>query len=539
MDLDGNDINHIIHSLRTKYGPILFGDCGRLVNPSHHNEAVLSGFSILPKNSASSTDVMFASARIDSQTPFKIVIKMWFGWDDLSDAERRYIVETMCPYPCDDIQKQRLLDHIAYPSTLNMFETIFNTHSNNYKGLDYEARVYSYITENIIMKNISPTFIPLLSANECDIPTVAAAIASANEFTGKKQLLKKMDQFYKLSDAKLKLKFLITGSGKNTVTLDKYLTENYLTVSTEDIACIFFQLLYSLYIFQKYNIVHGDLHFGNILVQTLENPIVMRFDINGNIIKFKTQLVIKIYDYDFSYIDGLGVNLKIENTYAALGIGVGFRKNADFFKVLCGFGSYMHEISAIRVILSIFQLYYKARAFSGTSDLIRRGEVPSVVTLPYSYILLSHIDSLHPIKQTGVDRYYMVSIAEIERDVFVANAIRDTYKYVYPYLTDVCVKRSFTNALYVYGIDFCNTPNNYNLDIAEYFEDTSVFEKFRELLHIPYPYPFPTLQYKFIQKPVDVFIPPTQLNDIFKTVQLKEHPPMRKSEYMQDTCVIG
>jgi hypothetical protein len=64
-----------------------------------------------------------------------------------------------------------------------------------FAALDYEARVYSYITENIIVRNVSPNFIPLYSANSCDINQMISAIETVDSLSAedKKQILT-MDQ---------------------------------------------------------------------------------------------------------------------------------------------------------------------------------------------------------------------------------------------------------------------------------------------------------------------------------------------------------
>ena len=47
---------------------------------------------------------------------------------------------------------------------------------------------------------------------------------------------------------------------------------------------------------------HNDLHLGNIMLQTLEEPQEFHYEIDGKIVSFKTTKIVKIIDYDRSSI---------------------------------------------------------------------------------------------------------------------------------------------------------------------------------------------------------------------------------------------
>jgi hypothetical protein len=64
---------------------------------------------------------------------------------------------------------------------------------------------------------------------------------------------------------------------------------------------IMFQLLYNLYIFEKLQISHGDLHSGNVFVIDVE-PTQMCFRVEGLDYCFTTTKLVKIYDFDFGNI---------------------------------------------------------------------------------------------------------------------------------------------------------------------------------------------------------------------------------------------
>ena len=64
---------------------------------------------------------------------------------------------------------------------------------------------------------------------------------------------------------------------------------------------IMFQLLYNLYVFEKLQISHGDLHSGNVFVVDVE-PTHMCFRVEGVEYCFTTTKLVKIYDFDFGNI---------------------------------------------------------------------------------------------------------------------------------------------------------------------------------------------------------------------------------------------
>jgi hypothetical protein len=64
---------------------------------------------------------------------------------------------------------------------------------------------------------------------------------------------------------------------------------------------IMFQLLYTLYVFEKLQISHGDLHSGNVFVLDVE-PTHMCFKVEGVEYCFTTTKLVKIYDLDYGNI---------------------------------------------------------------------------------------------------------------------------------------------------------------------------------------------------------------------------------------------
>jgi hypothetical protein len=65
---------------------------------------------------------------------------------------------------------------------------------------------------------------------------------------------------------------------------------------------IVFQVLYTIACFERVGLKHNDLHYGNIMIQRLKEPVELSYEINGVVVSFTTNLVVKIIDYDRSCI---------------------------------------------------------------------------------------------------------------------------------------------------------------------------------------------------------------------------------------------
>jgi hypothetical protein len=66
---------------------------------------------------------------------------------------------------------------------------------------------------------------------------------------------------------------------------------------------LFFELLYSIYIMNiDLGIMHNDLHFGNIMVKKLDSPLSYTYIINNNRYVLTKYFIIRIYDFDQSYV---------------------------------------------------------------------------------------------------------------------------------------------------------------------------------------------------------------------------------------------
>ena len=335
------EINTMIHLLRMRYGRQLFGKCSDLFVPGV-NEAKLLNLRYLPKNTASLTDVILAQAQIGTNELFNVALKIWFDWSKIDDTRIGMQMIEMCKAGGPDCTGDKLIRMLKtlgvyrsgslpmpqYQRMLAKFQYDPTTTS-----LNYEARVYSYITENIIMRNICPGFIPLLSFSSCMVSEIDDVISDHGiPIAGGDKLKEKLRELSTYFP-ELTMKFMITGSATNVKPLIKFVNDGGVT-SVLIATSIIFQAFYALYVMGKYKIRHSDLHNENMFVQTLLDPVILTFHINQFTISFATTHIVKIYDFDRAYIEALGNNDRLDD-FGYIGCGNFFRQDADLNQFVC------------------------------------------------------------------------------------------------------------------------------------------------------------------------------------------------------------
>lgn len=273
-------------------------------------------FKLLTKNSASDTQVMFASflqqAKVNSKSD--VAIKMWIDWDD------------------PNLKPFRSGPNSAL-NTGKMDEKFENIDS--YQGLNYEAMVYEFILNNIIRDKLSPNFIPLIALGICDLNSTQDDIIDAVKNPNSKSDLQEF--FIDLPPMfQFKLKIIITGTNRDKMrSLDDLFRKEKLP--NEEVASIIFQCLNALYLMEYFEIMHNDMHFGNILVQTLTTPICLTYKCGVNEVTFKTNYIVKFYDWDRGYVTALGNNgILLQDWSIATGASNGFKINHDYYQFMCG-----------------------------------------------------------------------------------------------------------------------------------------------------------------------------------------------------------
>jgi hypothetical protein len=231
-----------------------------------------------------------------------------------------------------------------------------------YRGLEYEFRVYEYITKNIIQTNISPNFIPFIAFGKCFVKDIIIPLKEQSNNTFVMDLEKIL-----LEEPDIQLNILVTARKQNLIPLKTFL-EMIESVPTEELSSIVFQTLYSLLIMEKFKIVHNDFHSRNIMIQVLEKPICLSFE---GLISFKTKYIIKIFDWDRSYVQDLGDNpmLYKSNSITIHQINK-FRKNQDYYQFICLIKDNKQMVHIVNKILPNIE-NYKNWEYGNKKDLIK------------------------------------------------------------------------------------------------------------------------------------------------------------------------
>lgn len=73
-------------------------------------------------------------------------------------------------------------------------------------------------------------------------------------------------------------------------------------LTNEELRTILFQMYYTLYVFEKFRISHGDLHVNNIFIETIE-PTVYTFKVDNKQYIIEITKLVKIFDFDRAMIE--------------------------------------------------------------------------------------------------------------------------------------------------------------------------------------------------------------------------------------------
>jgi len=230
------------------------------------------------------------------------------------------------------------------------------TRFNEITSMDYEKDVYIYITENIIKRVQSPNFIPILAAAECIPRTVKIGGIDAWTELGKVSGGMTLIPPLYVNNPNSRIGAFITASSPNIRgSLHEFLVKTKLPV--EERSSIIFQMIHAVYCLTLHKISHSDLHFHNVLVEELKDPICFRYIVGRNEVTFRTKCIVKIFDFDNAHVDALGLNPDSKNLALTLDPRK-FREERDLYQVLCGFLAYPDLQELIYEILPNRELTY-------------------------------------------------------------------------------------------------------------------------------------------------------------------------------------
>lgn len=258
---------------------------------------------------------------------------------------------------------------------------------NKIRGLDYEKKVYRDITNPLINRGISPNFVEYLGGGDsCSFTDVFNMLKGkkliygndASRLFSDLEIMSALSQSYSYMSLRKegkpsvtsgnisnKIKSSITHTNPDniplrysmlitelippdTLTLGKYvesiLHDNYF--NRKFWSCMF-QVVSAVTALSYTKTTHGDLHAGNIWVQkwtpsdSLNTRNKITYVYNGYEYSFNTDVIVKIFDYDATYTERMGINCRITDSYKN-------KKSCSNFSGICN--EYIPSADVVKVL---------------------------------------------------------------------------------------------------------------------------------------------------------------------------------------------
>ena len=237
-----------------------------------------------------------------------------------------------------------------------------NTKCNidNLIGIEYEINIYKYVIKPLIDRNICPNFIMYYSSGECSYENLRNMLAK-NKPIPEENLIRNITMIANcllfrpaINDdehidfepdiipfnEEWRYNILINSTMKSFQTFLQYIEirgENFLNskdpLFSKDLK-ILFQIFAGCYAMSLSKMVHNDLHLNNIFIENIEEQDVS-YQFFGTYYTFRTDVKVKIYDFDNSYVQRFGPNPSISrylcDTYSYCNV---FTDNFDIITVL-------------------------------------------------------------------------------------------------------------------------------------------------------------------------------------------------------------
>lgn len=467
-------------------------------------ESKLLNMDLVSMHYSSLTDIINANIETPKGTP-RVFLKIWLQFNELDSTYLRYRDREI-----------RTIYSNKTDSTISFQETA--------SALEYEAVIYQYITDNIILRDVSPNFVPILLNHACGIDSIIDSIRSSGiSSPDLEKLYDKLTSVKKMIDrGNLSMRFIMTGSAPNVMTAYEFWNHvNYLTVlnvdsifklnrlnehstrlSREEIKIIIFQFFYIFYVLHKYKISHHDFHFDNSLVQVLDNPALFEININGRIVRYKTRYVVKIFDWDRAYREGEIARNELLTTggFSVFRLIAKFIPNKDFFSFLCLLRSFkidgLHEILA-----EIVDGYYQINKNNDDTYIIKdvlSDDFKQWIISDHERLLSRYTDA----NGNVTDVFLTISKEELEAHIPniepVRTAVNNKLESLngYDNISTFYFKLGFNDLIIIKG-NGCHTLFDHkNINIAQYFETDEWFAKITNQIN-QHAGEIPTYKYEF------------------------------------------
>lgn len=281
----------------------------------------------LLKKTASSSIYWTMDYQGDSKAPkIPVFVKMFFSGQRAIDALAEY--------------RYQNLNQAAKSKEVNKVKNALRVQAENVLNNELnEVEAYKFIQSNLIETNASPNFVECVSSGECYFEDIEKFLtidkfvfpdnvtdepeknrilqrtinnlkfcfqkATFMDFKGSKISDEKKEAQGKLDNdqfTKQKVMVLVT-EAVNDFWYHKEWRDN---ATKEQLQSILFQVCAASYAMRSIGFTHKDLHLGNFFVLR-KNPFVLNYHYNKKQYNFKTDVLVKIFDYDRCIIEPLGI----------------------------------------------------------------------------------------------------------------------------------------------------------------------------------------------------------------------------------------
>jgi len=263
-------------------------------------------------------------------------------------------------------------------SNISLFEKYDNVDFKILKqavnGLIYETKIYRYIVTPLVNLGICPNFIRFLgSGTMCSYDNLYHMLINNYYKSNKKvspekiatklkrninnNILNYQDKNFSLDNS---VKYSLEKEYEiNDLYFDINLTETFDNATSfhdilrkpdiqdRNIYNILFQIFAACYSMSLTKMIHNDLHSGNIMVRTLNQPKTLVYFINNKRYVLKVKYFVHIYDFDRSYVKRLGDNEGVK-LYHVFSQNNELIDNKDMLKLLCSVYKHTENISYLR-----------------------------------------------------------------------------------------------------------------------------------------------------------------------------------------------
>lgn len=246
-------------------------------------------------------------------------------------------------YDCRNVEKGFVKISVSHNSLIN---TDTKCNLMYLFGLEYEIKVYKNVIKPLIDNNICPNFIMYYASGQCsfeNLKNILTENSKENHDEIEEKLKRNMTiiancladrpsindaseyafpESYVKFDQDWRYNILAISTMKNFETFSKYIKRrgiDFLDDKDEETHRdykIIFQIFAACYAMSLSKMVHNDLHLENIFVEQIPEQEVS-YGISGLYYTFTTDVKVKIYDYDSSYVEHLGPNLGIPDFFCS------------------------------------------------------------------------------------------------------------------------------------------------------------------------------------------------------------------------------